>query len=142
MKPILLVEDNPDDIFFNKMACQRTGIHHPINIVTDGQAAIDYLSGKGPYADRVMHPLPRLMFLDINLPKRNGHEVLQWVRAQPELKVLPIVMLTTSNQPSDIERAYRLGATSYSLKQSNLVSFGESIRTILKYWFELTLMPN
>jgi CheY-like chemotaxis protein len=142
MKPILLVEDNSDDIFFHKMACQRTGIHHPVSVVTDGQAAIDYLSGSGPYSDRSLHPFPRIVFLDINLPKRNGHEVLQWARSQPALKILPIVMLTTSDDPTDIARAYQLGATSYSLKQPNLAQFGETLRTILKYWFELTLMPR
>jgi len=86
MKTVLLAEDNEDDIFIMKMACKRTGIPHVLQIVTDGDMALDYLSGKGRFADRILHPLPNVIFLDIKMPKRNGHEVLTWIRAHPDFK--------------------------------------------------------
>src|SRR5689334_9053871 len=99
MKTVLLVEDNSDDALLMKMACQRSGIPHNLQIVTDGKAAIEYLSGKGVYADRVTYPLPQLIFLDIKLPFRSGHEILEWIRNEPGLKHLPVVMLTSSEEP-------------------------------------------
>src|SRR5580658_1558262 len=82
MKTVLLAEDSEDDIFVMKMACKRTGIPHLLQVVTDGDMAIDYLSGNGIYADRTAYPLPDVVFLDIKMPKRDGHEVLQWIRSQ------------------------------------------------------------
>ena len=81
MKTVLLVEDNEDDIFLMKKACHRTGIPHVLRVVTDGDMAIHYLSGKGAYADRTAQPMPDVVFLDIKMPKRDGHEVLKWIRA-------------------------------------------------------------
>lgn len=139
MKSVLLVEDNDDDAWMTKLACQRTGIPHSLHIVTDGEAAINYLSGVGPYADRATHPLPDLVFLDIKLPKRNGHEVLEWLRGQRAFEKLPVVMLTSSAEPKDVSRAYSLGVTSYLRKMSEPVEFGQAVRVILKYWLELNI---
>jgi CheY-like chemotaxis protein len=139
VKPVLLVEDNDDDALIMKMACQRTGIPHTIRVVTDGEAAIEYLTGKGAFADRTAYPLPDLIFLDIRLPKRTGHEVLEWIRSQPELRSLPVVMLTTSKEPTDVSRAYSLGVTSYLRKIPEVVEFGQAVRVILKYWLELNI---
>jgi CheY-like chemotaxis protein len=139
MKNILLVEDNEDDIFIMKKACQRTGIPHLLRVVTDGDMAIDYLSGKGQYADRTSHPIPEVIFLDIKMPHRDGHEVLAWIRTQPSLKSLPVVMLTGSTQTADIDRAYELGVTSYLQKVPSLAEFGQAVRIILKYWLELNI---
>lgn len=142
VKTVLLVEDNPDDIFLLKMACQRTGIPHELKVVTDGAMAIDYLSGAGSFADRTAHPLPDVVFLDIKLPKCDGHEVVRWIRSQPGLKNLPVVMLTVSSQKSDLERAYELGVTSYLQKVPSLGEFGQGVRVILKYWLELNITPG
>jgi CheY-like chemotaxis protein len=139
MKSILLVEDNNDDAWMTKLACERTGIPHSLHIVTDGDAAIDYLSGTGAYADRATHPLPDLVFLDIKLPKRNGHEVLEWLRGQPVFKNLPVVILTSSAEPKDVRRAYSLGVTSYLRKMNEPAEFGQAVRVILKYWLELNI---
>ena len=140
MKTVLLVEDSSDDALIMKMACQRTGIPHTLRAVTDGEAAIEYLMGKGIYADRVAYSLPDLIFLDIRLPKRTGHEVLEWIRSQPELRSLPVVVLTTSKEPSDISRAYSLGVTSYLRKIPEVAEFGQAVRVILKYWLELNIV--
>ena len=139
MKSVLLVEDNEDDMFFMKMACQRTGIPHALHYVTDGAAAVDYLAGTGIYADRTKYPMPDLVFLDIKLPKRNGHEVLEWIRTQPTLKTLPVVMLTNSLAASDVSRAYELGVTFYLRKLDSPAEFGQGVRVILKYWLELNV---
>jgi CheY-like chemotaxis protein len=139
MKTVLLVEDSDDDALIMKMACQRTGIPHTLRVVTDGEAAIEYLTGKGIYADRTKYPLPDLVFLDLRLPKRTGHEVLEWIRNQSELKSLPVVVLTTSKEPIDISRAYSLGVTSYLRKIPEQVEFGQAVRVILKYWLELNV---
>ena len=139
MKTVLLVEDNEDDIFFMKMACQRTGIPHDFHVVTDGDEAVQYLAGTGEFADRTRHPLPDLVFLDIKLPKRDGHKLLEWIRSQDVFRSLPVVMLTTSQAESDINRAYKLGVTSYLRKISCPAEFGQGVRVILKYWLELNI---
>jgi CheY-like chemotaxis protein len=141
MKTVLLVEDNEDDIFFMKMACQRTGIPHNLQVVEDGDAAVDYLAGNGIYADRGKYPLPDMVFLDIKLPKRNGHEVLEWIRSQPTLKHLPVVIVTSSLVNVDVSRAYELGVTSYLRKLASPAEFGQGVRVILKYWLELNIAP-
>ncbi len=142
MKTVLLVEDNQDDIFLLKMACQRTGIPHILRVVTDGTMAIDYLSGKGEYADRTVNPLPNVVFLDLKMPRCDGHEVLKWIRSHPGLKNMPVVMLTVSTQQPDVERAYELGVTSYLQKVPSLAEFGQGVRVILKYWLELNITPS
>jgi CheY-like chemotaxis protein len=137
MKTILLVEDNEDDVFVMKRACQRTGIPHALQVVMSGEAALEYLEGTGVYADRTAYPLPQVIFLDIHLPYRDGHQVLEWIRARPHFKNLPVVMLTSSDQREDIDRAYELGVTSYLKKVACLAEFGQGVRVILKYWLEL-----
>ena len=139
MKTVLLVEDNEDDVLIMQMACQRTGIPHSMQLAPDGEAAMAYLSGSGPYADRVKHPLPDLVFLDIKMPKANGHEVLEWIRSKPQFRSLPVVMLTSSANESDVSRAYSLGVTSYLKKIANPAEFGQAVRVILKYWLELNV---
>jgi CheY-like chemotaxis protein len=142
MKTVLLVEDNQDDIFLLKMACQRTGIPHSLQVVTDGALAIDYLSGNGVYADRLTYPIPNVVFLDLKMPKCDGHEVLKWIRSHPGLKNMPVVMLTVSTQEKDVERAYELGVTSFLHKVPSMAEFGQGVRVILKYWLELNIMPR
>jgi len=142
MKTVLLAEDSEDDIFVMKLACERAGIHHLLQVVTDGAMAIDYLSGNGTFTDRAVHPLPTVLFLDLKMPKCDGFEVLKWVRAQPHFLDLPVVMLTNSPLMEDINRAYQLGATSYLQKNSDHAEFGQAVRIILKYWLELNMAPS
>jgi len=142
MKNVLVVEDDEDDAFFIKMACNRSGIPHTLHIVPDGKSAVDYLSGTGTYADRLANPLPNVVFLDVKLPKLTGHEVLEWIRSQPVLKSLPVVMVTNSMQDTDVNRAYELGVTSYLRKTPSRPEFGQAVRVILKYWLELNISPT
>jgi len=113
---ILLVEDNEDDVFLMKRALKSAGVVNPMNVVTDGEQAVHYLAGEGAFSDRAANPLPAVVFLDLKLPFRSGHEVLAWIRAQKALESLVVVVLTSSDEPSDLRRAYSLGANSYLVK--------------------------
>lgn len=113
---ILLVEDSEDDVFIMRHNLKRAGIANPLQVVTDGQMAVDYLSGKGSFSDRERFPLPSIVFLDLKLPYLHGFEVLDWVRQQRSLKSLAIIVLTSSNEERDRQRAQALGARSYLVK--------------------------
>lgn len=113
---ILLVEDNEDDAFLMKRVLAASAVSLPIVTVEDGQAAIDYLGGAAPFENRREHPLPAVVFLDLKLPFVSGHEVLAWIRSQPHLEGMIVVVLTSSGEPSDIRRCYSLGASSYLVK--------------------------
>lgn len=113
---ILLVEDNEDDVFIMKLALRRSGVDYPLRIISDGQQALDYLSGSSPSTDREGHPFPFVVFLDLKLPYISGFEVLARIRQRPELNALPVVVLTSSSESKDSERAYALGAQSYLVK--------------------------
>src|SRR5258706_12776145 len=114
--PILLAEDDENDVFFLRRALARSGLGNPLIAVRDGQEAVDYLAGIGPYADRASHPLPGLIFLDLKMPRMNGFEVLLWLSSRPEFGELPVVVLTSSAQDSDIRKARELGADDYQVK--------------------------
>jgi CheY-like chemotaxis protein len=137
IKTVLLVEDDASDIFMVKMACERAGVAQLLQIVTDGEMAIDYLSGKGAYADRTAFPLPSLIFLDIHIPKQSGFDILKLVRAKPGLKKIPVIMLSSSTLPVDVDRAYQFGVTSYVQKIPNQTEFCQAIRVVLNYWLKL-----
>lgn len=136
------MEDNNDDVFVIKMACQRSGIPHNLRVAEDGDVAVEYLSGNGQFKDRTTYPFPAVVFLDIKMPKRDGHEVLKWIREQPRLKSLPVVMLTGSLQSADVDKAFELGVTSYLQKVSCPAEFGQAVRIILKYWLDLHVAPH
>jgi CheY-like chemotaxis protein len=113
---ILLVEDNEDDVFAFKWAFKKAQIPKPLQVVTDGQQALDYLFGSGEFTDREAYPLPYLMFLDLKLPYINGHEILECLRDHAELDSLPVVILSGSDEIRDHERAARNGAQAYLVK--------------------------
>src|SRR6478736_4414834 len=113
---VLLVEDDLNDIFLVKRAFKMARIKNPLQIVTDGQEAISYLRGDGKYADREAHPLPKLIVMDIRMPRRSGFEVLEWVKSSKPLRRIPVVIVSSSDNPADINRAYELGANAYMVK--------------------------
>lgn len=128
--PLLLVEDNPDDIFLMQRALKKTGLRLPVQIVTDGRQAIDYLSSTAPYEDRAQFPLPSLVFLDLKLPYVNGFEVLEWIRADSRLCDLPIFILTSSPEERDKEKAAQLGVMAYLVKPPTSASILEALQSI------------
>jgi|SRR5665213_2078151 len=141
-KTILLVEDEESDIFFLKLAFKVAGILNPLQVVQDGDEALDYLSGAGKYADREQFPLPCLTLLDLKLPHMMGLEVLKWIREQPCFKTLIVIVLTSSRHKSDIETAYQLGANAYLVKPSTPRELREIARRIKLFWLELNQGPE
>src|SRR5262245_16271660 len=118
--PILLVEDEETDVLILRMALKRSGLTHPLVVVHDGQAAVDYLSGNPPYADRLQHPLPALVLLDLKMPRMTGFEVLSWLSTRADLKHVLVVVLSSSCHNADIERARQLGASDYHIKPHHI----------------------
>ena len=140
-KTVLLVEDEENDVFFMKYAFKEVGVLNPLHVAVDGQEAMDYLSGNGRYADRERFPLPCLTLLDLKLPRVMGLEVLKWMREQPALKTLIVIILTSSRLGPDIERAYQLGANAYLVKPSSPPELRETARRIKEFWLELNRGP-
>ncbi|MEX2381597.1 MAG: response regulator [Opitutales bacterium] len=115
-KVILYAEDDPNDAFFFATAIRRAAIPMTVFIVDDGQSAIDWLAGQGAFADRRKYPLPSMLVLDLKMPRKCGFEVLEWVRNQKHLENLPVIILSSSGETQDKEKAKALGATDYFVK--------------------------
>ncbi|HEX2222963.1 MAG TPA: response regulator [Thermoanaerobaculia bacterium] len=133
-RSILLVEDNPDDALLLQRAFRKLGDESRIRVLNNGENALAYLAGEGDYADRVRFPLPDLMLLDLKLPRRSGFEVLEWLRGQPGLRRLPVVVLTGSREAADVERAADLGANSYLVKPVGFEALLELVAAFQSYW--------
>jgi len=132
---VLLVEDDLNDIFLVKRAFRTARIPNPLQVVTDGEEALSYLRGESKYADREAHPLPKLMVMDINMPRRSGFEVLEWVKGKPgPLRRIPIIIVSSSDNPADINRAYELGANAYMVKPMNYRAVEHLFESITNYW--------
>ena len=140
-KEILLVEDIPDDVELTRIAFAEAGSGHVIRVVSDGAQALDYLFARGAHADRDPGDLPALVLLDLNLPKLNGREVLEAIRANPATRALPVVVLTTSAEPLDVGSVYDLGANSYIQKPVEFERFLDVVRQIGLYWLVLNQPP-
>jgi len=115
-KNMLYAEDDPNDVVIFKIAFKRATLPHSLYTVSDGQEAIDWLNGKGTYADREKYPFPDVLILDLKMPRKTGFDVLEWARGQKEFAKLAIFVLSSSDEPSDVKRAYALGATTYFVK--------------------------
>lgn len=140
--PILLVEDNYNDVLLIQRAFRKAKIEPPMSIVSDGDEAIAYLSKQGQYADTDRFPTPLLILLDLKLPRRSGLEVLAWIRQQPKLRRLLVVVLTSSQENSDLVQAYDLGANSYLVKPVKFQDFVKLIELIDAYWFQANQAPH
>jgi CheY-like chemotaxis protein len=138
---ILLVEDNPDDEELALLAFKQNHIANSIIVVRDGAEALDFLLKTGKYAGRDIRTTPRLVLLDLKLPKIGGLEVLKKMREAPETKFLPVVVLTTSNQDEDIVNSYKFGANSFIRKPVEFAKFSEAIRQLGIYWLVLNEVP-
>lgn len=138
---ILLVEDNPADVKITRRALEESGLVVELIVVRDGQEAVEYLLRRGPLADAPSWRVPSLIFLDINLPKMTGHEVLEVIRATPNLRAIPVIVMSTSRREADIEQMYAAGANTYIEKPADFARFVEVLRTICRYWFVVALLP-
>jgi len=139
---VLLVEDDPNDVLLIQRAFTKASLQLPMQVVDNGEAAVAYLAGKDDYGDRDRYPLPLLMLLDLKLPCLSGHEVLAWLRQQPNLKRLPVVVLTSSQEMGDINRAYDLGANSYLVKPVAFNALIDIVKLLDLYWIALNQAPT
>lgn len=136
---ILLVEDNPGDIRLTQEALKESELDVNLDVVTDGELAIDFLLKRNKYADALK---PNLILLDLNLPKKNGIEVLKEIKGYDHLKVIPVVVLTTSDADHDISKAYGLNANCYILKPVDFDDFAKVIKLIEEYWFKTVVLTH
>jgi CheY-like chemotaxis protein len=135
-RAILLVEDNEDDLFLLKRALLSARIVNPVLVVETGQEAMDYLGGAGKFADRNSYPLPAVVFIDLKLPFVFGHEVLAWIRRRKEFESLVVIVLTSSNEASDLNRCYSLGANSYLVKPPTAEQLEALAKAFKWQWLE------
>jgi len=141
-KVILLVEDNPDDEVLTLRALEKNNIMNEVVVVArDGAKALDYLFGEGSYAGRDTSVMPQLILLDLKLPKVDGLEVLERIRADDRTKLVPVVLLTSSKEEQDLIEGYSLGANSYIRKPVDFAQFVEAIRQVGMYWLVLNEPP-
>ena len=138
---ILLVEDNPDDEALTIRALNRNKISNEVVVARDGVEAMDYVFARGVYADRDVNELPRLVLLDLKLPKVDGLEVLKQIRADERTKRLPVVVLTSSKEEQDLVDSYNLGVNSYIRKPVDFTLFTEAVRQVGLYWLVLNEPP-
>ena len=131
---ILLADDNEDDIHLVQMALRKLGLDNPVYICRDGEEVIRYLQGKEPYANRQQCPFPRLLILDLKMPKLNGLEVLRWVRDHPHCAVIPTIILSTSSYKSDVQEAYELGANAYLTKPGEFTTLQTMFKDLFAFW--------
>ncbi len=130
-KTVLYAEDDENDVFFMERAFSKLKLRGALHVVTNGRDAVDYLAGVGAFADRMKHPLPDLLLLDVKMPRMSGLEVLTWARAQPEFHALPILLFTSSTQRTDIETSRAQRANGYLVKPSNADQLAVFVRRIL-----------
>ncbi|KGO98609.1 chemotaxis protein CheY [Lysobacter defluvii IMMIB APB-9 = DSM 18482] len=141
-KDILLVEDNPDDVELTRLAFAEAKIANRLVVVGDGAEALDYLFGRGRHEGRDPADLPSLVLLDLNLPKVDGREVLQAIRGEERTRTLPVVVLTTSTEPFDVEASYALGVNSYIQKPVDFEQFVWAVKQVGLYWLVLNHPQN
>ena len=138
---ILIVDDDENDIFFAKRAFTEINVHCTFQILKNGQETVDYLAGHGEYANREKFPLPMMILMDLKMPIMDGFQVLAWLRGRPGIKVIPTIVFSSSDLPTDITRAYELGANSFISKPVSFDSLVEVMKVIRRYWFETVELP-
>jgi CheY-like chemotaxis protein len=136
--PILLAEDDENDVFLLQLAFQKAAVSHPLIVARDGQEAVDYLKGESPYGDRARYPAPALLLLDLKMPRMDGFEVLAWLDQQPELKGVPVVVLTSSAFEFDVQKARQLGAADYRVKPPQFENLLQIVHELKGRWLAET----
>ncbi|HEX9653329.1 MAG TPA: response regulator [bacterium] len=139
---LLVAEDDQDDRLMIREALDESQLPHQIDFVKNGAELMDYLYCHGTFAHRSGQPLPQLLLLDLNMPEKGGYEVLSEIKANPELRRIPTVMLTTSQAERDIVRAYDLGVSSFITKPVTFGALVDLMKALAKYWFEIVVLPG
>jgi CheY-like chemotaxis protein len=141
-QPILLVEDSPEDYEATVRAFKRSGLKNPIFRCEDGDNALDFLHRRGRYENPDESPRPGVILLDLNLPGTDGREVLTEIKKDEQLKQIPVIVLTTSNDSRDVDSCYQAGANSYIQKPVDMEGFIRAIERLKGYWFEVVVLPQ
>ena len=139
---ILIVEDSPEDFEATRRSLIKSGVHNGIRRCADGDIALDYLYRRGEFSDPVDSPRPGIILLDLNMPGTDGREVLSEVKSDPDLRKIPIVVLTTSKDERDIDACYAAGANSYVQKPVDFTGLMEAIQRLHDFWFEIVVFPK
>jgi len=146
MKPermkILLADDDPDDRMLVRDALNEAQAPHDLDCVEDGEELMDYLHRRGKYAHLPAEHPPRIILLDLNMPRKDGREALKEIKDDPELRQIPVIILTTSNAVEDIQRTYDLGASSFLIKPRNFETLVKTLDTLVHYWFDVCRLPK
>lgn len=142
MQPLLVIEDSDEDFEALVRMVKRSPIPNPIYRCIDGDDALDFLYCAGQYRDRDKELRPAIILLDLNLPGTDGREVIEQIKQDDKLKIIPVVVLTTSSNPRDIEACYQYGASGYLLKPIDTQKLRKTIQAFLDYWFEAVTLPN
>jgi CheY-like chemotaxis protein len=139
---ILIADDDADDRELIKAAFEENNFRHNIKFVEDGEELLKYLRRKGSYADEADHPLPQIILLDLNMPKKDGREALKEIKTDNYLKYIPVIVLTTSTEKKDVQKIYELGVNSFVIKPVTFRQLVAFTNTLGKYWFEFVELPN
>ena len=141
-QPILLVEDSPEDYETTRRAFEKSGLRNRLFRCADGDEALDYLNQRGIYLDARTAPRPGVILLDLNLPGRDGRDVLEEIKSNETLSSIPVIVLTTSADERDVNACYRAGANSYIQKPVNLEGFIHAVQRLHDFWFEVVILPK
>lgn len=139
---ILMVDDDPDDRLLFKEACEEVRLRNPLEFLENGEQLVDFLKRRGSYASRESDPYPGIILLDLNMPLKDGREALEEIKADPDLRHIPIIVLTTSKDEDDILSSYGLGASSYIVKPISLDRLMRVVNSIGEYWVEIVEVPS
>lgn len=138
---IVMADDDPDDRMLVKDALAETAVPHTLDCVGDGEELLEYIRRRGRYAGGADYPDPRLILLDLNMPRKDGRETLRELKADPKLRQIPVVVLTTSNASEDVQHTYDLGASSFIIKPIDFTTLVNMLQSLLHYWFRTVQLP-
>lgn len=138
---ILIVDDSEEDVELLKIAIRRARVPNPVQVVRDGQEAIDYLCARGPYEDRQAYPFPGVLFLDLKMPRLSGFEVLKWLKEHEQCKVIPVMVFSASGIDTDVTRAYQLCASCYLVKPNSLDELVTMVDLAFRFWSMCAIPP-
>ena len=139
---ILMADDDPDDRLMTQEAFAECRLRNPLKFVTDGEELLDYLHRRAPYDDDQAYPMPGLVLLDLNMPRKDGREVLREIKADPQLQSIPVVILTTSKAEEDVVRSYKDGVNSFITKPVTFAALIDVVQTLGKYWLQVVDLPS